>query len=83
MRTMVDIGYANYETRLGGFSKTQKRRVSSPRDGFHAWRGNSAVSGEGSLGKTFGYLAAAAVFFAVASLIPSWVKRKYAPMTSE
>lgn len=45
--------------------------------------GGSLVSGKGHLGKTFGYLAAAAVLFAIASLIPAWVKRRYTSMTSE
>ena len=49
----------------------------------YCFAGGAIVSGAGDLKKTIGYLAVAAVFFAIASLIPTWVKRRYTPMTSE
>jgi uncharacterized membrane protein YdjX (TVP38/TMEM64 family) len=39
--------------------------------------GGALVSGGGNLRRTLGYLGAAAIVFAVASLIPGWVKRRY------
>lgn len=44
----------------------------------YCFAGGALVSGQGSAGRTLGYLAVAAVFFAAASLVPGWVKRRYA-----
>jgi uncharacterized membrane protein YdjX (TVP38/TMEM64 family) len=44
--------------------------------------GGAVVSGQGSAKKTLLYLAVAAVLFVLASLIPGWVKRRYAAEVS-
>ncbi len=38
----------------------------------------SLISGQGDLGRTLTYLALAAVFFVLASLLPRWIRRRYA-----
>lgn len=43
----------------------------------YVFAGGSVVSGEGNLGKTFMYLAIAAVFFVIISLIPGWIKKRH------
>lgn len=45
----------------------------------YCFAGGALVSGRGSLPKTLGYLAVAAVFFVIASLVPGWVRRRYGP----
>jgi len=43
----------------------------------YVFTGGAIISGEGSLEKTFTYLAIAASFFVIISLIPGWVAKKY------
>ncbi|MEW6489100.1 MAG: TVP38/TMEM64 family protein [Thermodesulfobacteriota bacterium] len=50
-----------------------------PASAAYCFAGGALVSGQGSLGKTLGYLAVAAGFFVAASLVPGWVRRRYGP----
>ena len=45
--------------------------------------GGALVSGEGSARKTLAYLAGAAVVLAAASLVPGWVRKRYAAVAAD
>ena len=49
-----------------------------PGSAAYCFAGGALVSGQGDLKKTLFYLAGAAVFFVIASLIPGWIRKRYA-----